>query len=166
MRKMEEIETDIINMPERRRQIMEFSKMSQQDFAAKLGISAASLSSIFNGRTRPTNNHTVAIHKAFPKISLNWLLFGEGEMNETQGDVQVSLAANVVPTPSQDLFDGVANVRNDTSNISGMDMRRKESACRLGPSVEVNNIDIKKRQIKEIRVFYDDGTYESFVPQK
>ena len=28
------------------------------------------------------------------------------------------------------------------------------------------NFDIRPRQVKEIRVFYDDGTYESFVPQK
>ena len=46
-----------MEMKDRIRQIMDDAKMSQQDFAAKLEISAASLSSIFTGRTRPTNNH-------------------------------------------------------------------------------------------------------------
>ena len=47
---------------ERIRQIMESENLSQQDFAKLLEISPASLSSIFNGRTRPTHNHTNAIH--------------------------------------------------------------------------------------------------------
>ena len=31
-------------------------------------------------------------------------------------------------------------------------------------NVSAINIDRKERKIKEIRVFFDDGTYESFVP--
>lgn len=160
------MDTDNLNMPERIRQIMEFSKMSQQDFAAKLGISAASLSSIFNGRTRPTNNHTVAIHKAFPDISLNWLLFGEGEMRETEGDVKSASFQTESSANANDLFAGLNQGANAAPYIPASEMHRKDYGYRIEPSMEVKNIDIKKRLIKEIRVFFDDGTYESFVPQK
>ena len=67
-------------MKDRIKQIMEAVGLSQQDFAKELGISAASLSSIFTGRTNPTNNHVMAIHRVFPQINVNWLLFGEGDM--------------------------------------------------------------------------------------
>ena len=67
-------------MKDRIKQVMEWTGLSQQDFATKLGISPASLSSIFNGRTNPTNNHVQAIHRSFPEIDINWLLFGEGKM--------------------------------------------------------------------------------------
>ena len=67
-------------MKDRVRQVMSWAKLSQQDFATYLEISPASLSSIFNGRTNPTNNHVQAIHRAFPEINVNWLMFGEGEM--------------------------------------------------------------------------------------
>ncbi|MBQ0090086.1 MAG: helix-turn-helix transcriptional regulator, partial [Prevotellaceae bacterium] len=53
-------------MINRIKQIMDYSQLSQKDSANTLGISESSLSSIFNGRTRPTNNHTQAIHKAYP----------------------------------------------------------------------------------------------------
>lgn len=43
-------------------------------------MSPASLSSIFNGRTNPTNNHVQAIHRAFPVVNVSWLMFGEGDM--------------------------------------------------------------------------------------
>lgn len=160
------MDTDNLNMPERIHQIMEFSKMSQQDFAAKLGISAASLSSIFNGRTRPTNNHTVAIHKAFPDISLNWLLFGEGEMREAESEGQSASFQTEPSVPANDLFAGASQGANVSSYSTASGMQRKDYGYRVEPSMEVKNIDIKKRLIKEIRVFFDDGTYESFVPQK
>ena len=72
-------------MEERIRQVMDFLGLSQQDFAQKLGISPASLSNIFNGRSKPTNNHVQAIHRAFPKINTNWLMFGEGVMLDDGG---------------------------------------------------------------------------------
>ena len=53
-------------MKERIRLIQEQLGLSQIEFANKLGISPASLSSIYTGRTNPTNNHVMAIHKAFP----------------------------------------------------------------------------------------------------
>lgn len=67
-------------MKDRIRLVMERAQLSQQDFARKLEISPASLSSIFTGRTNPTNNHVSAVHRAFPDINVNWLMFGEGDM--------------------------------------------------------------------------------------
>ena len=48
-------------MKDRIRQIMEAQHMTQQTFANFIGINAASLSSIFNERTRPTLNIVEAI---------------------------------------------------------------------------------------------------------
>ena len=85
---------------------MELAGLSQQEFAARLEISPASLSSIFTGRTNPTNNHVQAIHRAFPNINVNWLMFGEGEM------MVPSVASDVVSpedengTGGKDLFGG------------------------------------------------------------
>ena len=64
--------------------IMQDRNLSQQDFANVLGITPGSLSGILNERTRPTNNHTIAIHREFPDISIDWLLFGEGEMYKSE----------------------------------------------------------------------------------
>ena len=141
-------------MEGRIRQIMEAKQMSQKDFAECTNISPASLSSIFNGRTRATNNHTLAIHQAFPEVNINWLLFGEGSMygsNATTSDVHDS---GVVPE-SPDLF-GQEHVPPQVA------------VPRVAPEVTevVAKVEKPRREVKEIRVFFDDGTYESFVPQK
>ncbi len=147
---------DAINntMEGRIRQIMEDKQMSQKDFAERTNISPASLSSIFNGRTRATNNHTLAIHQAFPEININWLLFGEGSMYENPSSVsehQVPLA----DAKTQELFPAES-------------VRATMSVHQRWPEVPevVQKVEKPRREVKEIRVFYDDGTYESFIPQK
>ena len=52
--------------------------MTQQVFADFLQQSPATLSSIFNGRTRPTLQVIDAIKSKIPDISIEWLLYGQG----------------------------------------------------------------------------------------
>lgn len=169
-------------MKDRIRKVMEWTGLSQQDFAARLDISPASLSGIFTGRTNPTNNHVVAIHRVFPQINVSWLLFGEGTMLEGEAAAGTESAGNeqVVSGRGADV----------PAEINGMPSMFPESAFsgpvqhpslvqkspvmpyegyvnRSNYAREMENtkvIDKPRRKIKEIRVFFDDGTYESFVP--
>lgn len=161
------MDNDTTKIEDRIRQIMESQNLSQQDFAKLLQISPASLSSIFNGRTRPTNNHTMAIHKAFPRLNINWLLFGEGNMYSEAAPERHDSSA--YSAPSDDLisptlpFDAPVDT-SDTLPYNIPPTVKKDVV--LPRYTMVKNIDIKQRKIKEIRVFYDDGTYEAFTPQK
>lgn len=193
-------------MKERIRQVMEYAKLSQQDFAAKLGISPASLSSIYTGRTNPTNNHVQAVHRAFPEVNINWLLFGEGEMfggaqpgvvpeeglELVMGDLPLAqssvgsgmpggLFGQMAPAPGQaaeasgragdsGAFPGVGYGAGQAENrvpqkVSGT--HRETAAPRRAEAPTggyVKETPRPVRKVKEIRVFFDDGTYESFVP--
>ena len=242
-------------MKERIRKIMELAHLSQQDFADRLGMSPASLSGIFNGRTNPTNNHVQAIHRAFPQINVSWLMFGEGDMfvpssdgeehspfSETQSGDDENFKGTLTDSTSLDaggkagggmlykqgvlmdkdedspevgsrgaaeglressrptenpLKGGNSLLRGDRAERRGaVDVERRAgdgrmaygsnfqhgrngmSGCvRAGSAYagrevrengrfvdNVNIIDRPPRKIKEIRVFYDDGTYEAFVP--
>ena len=53
-------------MKDRIKKVMESQHMSQQTFALSIGMSPASLSSIFNGRTKPTLNIVEAIKDKIP----------------------------------------------------------------------------------------------------
>ena len=67
-------------MKDRIRQIMESQHMTQQVFADYIGVGAATLSSIFNDRTRPTLNIVESIKKKIPNTNTDWLMFGSGDM--------------------------------------------------------------------------------------
>lgn len=178
-------------MKERIKSVMDYAKLSQQDFSHKLGVSPASLSSIFTGRTNPTNNHVQAIHRVFPEINVSWLLFGEGEMLLSEGasgemsaggagnsllgeqehasaasmdgigfqfsespDAENASAAVVSPVPTG-AAGGATSAKREAAYQRRAEARQAESA---------KQFDRVARKIKEIRVFFDDGTYEAFVP--
>ncbi len=151
-------------MKDRIRQIMEAKKMTQQAFANFIGLSTASLSSIFNDRTKPTLNTVEAIRNKFPNININWLMFGDGSMfnDETADNMQSDNGThdnqqtfNFAPTPNEQ-YD-----HNETSE-SPISSREFPKEVRT----EIKYIEKPQRQITEIRVYFDDLTYETFVPKK
>lgn len=145
-------------MKDRIRQLMESQHMTQQTFANFIGMSAASLSSIFNDRTKPTVNTIMAIKSKIPDISLDWLMDGEGPMYKTNVQAGQDTSSVESPTPGavSDLFDMPQTVSNNQVNA----VRVVQSAA------DLKYLDKTPKKITEIRVFYDDSTYESFVPKK
>ncbi len=132
---------------------------TQKDFAEELCIAQATLSGIFKGTTKPSANIVSSIHERFPEISINWLMFGEGSMYVKEQVTETPLtppalqngamAEATAPTPDHsDLFSAPVPVPPQPTVL-------RET---------VKYIDKPQRKITEIRVFYDDGTYETFQP--
>ena len=67
-------------MKDRILQIIQEESLTNAEFAEKIGISTSSLSHILTERNKPSLEVVMRIHKAYPSINLNWLLYGEGEM--------------------------------------------------------------------------------------
>ena len=142
---------------------MESQHMTQKVFASFIGLSEGSLSGIYSGRTRPTLNVVELIKEKIPAISTDWLMFGKGKMYMSENDASnetasrdrstPSVSADFPAAPSGDLFNGVDNV--------GVNRTPKNLI-----KTEVKYIDKPKRQITEIKIFFDDQTFESFVPKK
>ena len=153
--------------------------MTQQVFASYIGTTPATLSGIFNDRTRPTINIIESIKKKFPDVNLEWLMFGQGEMYVTSPDHSVQNPNSEMldshqlvsdfSTPNHDQILDYGQSFNPTSNnyqpttthISGVRSTRIEQGAEL-----LNNVNKPLRRVTEIRVYYDDQTWESFVPSK
>ena len=158
------------NMKDRIRQIMESQHMTQQVFADYIGQSPATLSSIFNGRTRPTLNIVEAIKKKIPDISTDWLMFGSGDMylpDFSQDDAS-NQGSEHTPFVQNPMFDFDAspsptpqNTPSSTQNFNSVRNTHTET-----DRSEVKVVDKPQRKVIEIRVFYDDQTWDTFVPQK
>lgn len=161
-------------MKDRIRQIMESQHMTQQVFADYIGQSPATLSSIFNGRTKPTLNTVEAIKKKIPNISTDWLMFGSGDMYLSDASTVESVSSTGFegseghPMTQSPMFDfepssspTPQNPLPTVSNPNSVRSTRPEIE-----RTEVKFIDKPQRRIMEIRVFYDDQTYDTFVPAK
>jgi len=148
--------------------------MTQQLFADYIGQSPATLSSIFNGRTRPTLNIVEAIKKKIPNINIDWLMFGSGEMYQSQNVSNQDLfSESDAPSDSHPIDQNPMLAFDDTtvqsSNFSSSQVPRSNSVNTTHPQIvreEVKITDKPQRRVIEIRVFYDDQTWDTFVPAK
>ncbi len=162
-------------MKDRIKQIMESKHMTQQVFAQFIDMSPASLSSIFNGRTKPTLNIVEAIKRKIPDINTNWLLFGIGDMYEHLSDdrgtddtgERPSSEALALDFGDSDFHSPTQQSEHDRNLFSGQ--QHNNGVQNTRPEIireEVKYIDKPQRKVVEIRVYYDDLTYETFVPAK
>lgn len=154
-------------MKDRIKMIMESQHMTQQTFAQFIQMSPASLSSIFNGRTKPTLTIVEAIKNKIPSLSLEWLLSGTGPMYMDQVSTSDVTEHNEA-LPSQD---GIIDFdsQQDSPTLSLFEQPNVQNVNNTPitkTKTEVKIIDKPQRKISEIRVFYDDKTWETFVPQK
>lgn len=186
---------------ERIKLLMRKLDKTQQEFAEVLGISAASLSSILNDRTKPTINHIDAIREKFPYINVDWLLYGKEPMffdgksglTGADGSAVGSGAAMGEAGTAGSSSDALDLFNNDGSaQIGANDHAQMGTGAQGQPSAPIyNNVygspqgqriaDGHRRQdgrvmemaaprperkITEIRIFFDDQTWETFVPKK
>lgn len=146
---------------------MEGSHMNQQTFAQFIGMSSASLSSIFTGRTKPTINIVEAIKNKIPSISTDWLMFGFGDMYITKDKTDETAQNDTHSSTESQLIDfGSMSQATPPSLFDQSSLKESASTAQQSQKIIVKEIDKKVRQITEIRIFYDDQTWETFVPKK
>ena len=149
-------------MKERIAQIVQKEGMTAAQFADKIGISPSSLSHILSGRNNPSLEVVMKIHKACDYISLDWLLYGEGEMetdvdSDNNGEFPPSLfGENSLFAPDRP----VTPEYRKENEIKTPLFTPKEIVRE-----EIKYIEKPAKKITEIRIFYDNGTYETFKPE-
>lgn len=152
----------VCKMKERIVQIIQKEEVTAAQFAEKIGISPSSLSHILSGRNNPSLEVVIKIHKACDYINLNWLLYGEGPM-ETDVDSANTVGISSSLPDESPLF---------SSNQQNSPEYRKENgpdSSLFAPKEivreEIKYIEKPAKKITEIRIFFDNGTYETFKPE-
>ena len=148
--------------------------MTQQVFADFIGTSTATLSGIYNDRTRPTINIVEAIKKKIPDINTDWLLFGSGDMYvSSQGASAGAESASAAGVPVRNLggegrldFEGIPSTTPQSTSPTYASFNGVKSTRMEIHREDLKTFDKPPRKVTEIRVYYDDQTWESFVPSK
>ncbi len=177
-------------MKDRIKKLMESQHMTQQVFAKFLGISPATLSSIFCDRTKPTITIVEAIKIAFPDVNTDWVMFGIGEMftspKQESGDSENPTSSDYTPVgdsaeaslfPENNLSEPALNFAASAfshSDLVAVESQRRNSGGNAHQRStrqehqreEAKIVERQPRKVIEIRVYYDDLTYETFSPSK
>ena len=181
------IEYNIVmsGIKDRIRQIIEHEGLTAAAFAERVGVAQATVSHILGSRNKyPSTDFFLRLHQCYPNIDLNWLLTGTGTSNDHTEASTNSLHPSEANLESKDesswpdlgadndypLFAENAKIRPSAQQVA---KKRKEIASRSsqnGPKEtvpqEIVSPQRPPRKITEIRIFFDDNTYETLRPEK
>ncbi len=158
-----------MEIKDRIRLIMEKEKIPPRVFAETINVQQSTLSHILNGRNKPSLEVVMKVHQAYTYVDLEWLLYGKGEMLAAIGNkTEESLSAKSEFQPS--LFDEkpvfATNVPNTPENRKEIGINTPINSPKEIVKQEIRYIERPARKITEIRIFFDDNTYEIFKGEK
>ena len=150
-------------MKDRINQIMQKDGLTNAEFAEKIGISTSSLSHIFSGRNKPSLEVVMRIQKAYPSINLNWLLYGEGNMEQiaSPSTAGIQLLTEGPENPEIPLQRTDNDQFRNDNRVFPPDFRGNNTVRE-----QIKYIEKPQPRITEIRIFFDNGTYEVFKPDR
>jgi transcriptional regulator with XRE-family HTH domain len=167
---------------------MHKSNIAYSVFADTCGIARPTLSQLLTGRNKKVSDEIISkIHKAYPRLSIMWLMFGEGAMLNLTGPNENKLVSSKLAENSKNstLFDnGLEDLNHDhpttidfndeqeRSYEERVEAREKSTALMgvhlVGPNVVDNGIlkndTVKDRKIAKVLIIYDDNSFHQFVP--
>ena len=162
--------------------VIEYSELTPAEFAEEIGVQRSSISHIISGRNKPSLDFITKIKTAFPDFEWNWLITGEGKMLISEKKIE-SIVEEKPETiekkkPSlPDLFSIIDDenfgkdetpqnlAKNDNvreSNISYNKSEKNIISDSQPLEKSIQNQDSKKKNVKRIVFFYEDGTFETF----
>ena len=127
-----------MNDRERIDAVMKSLNLSARQFAAEIKVGPGTISNMMSGRNNPSLDVMRRIMERYPTLNPEWLIAGIGAMWRTP------------PGEEAGLFDG--------QPPEGATDVRRTAKTKEEPQV----IAAPPKQIKNIVVYYTDGTYEEF----
>ena len=148
-------------MKDRIEAIMRRERMTPSSFAESIEIQRSTLTHILRGRNNPSLDVVMKIHQRYKYVNLDWLLYGNGDMinqEKKTDDLQGSLFdENQINT-------SIPTV--ETEYRKEIALKAPEIAPKEVIKEEVRYIERPPRKITEIRIFFDDNTFEIFKGEK
>lgn len=118
--------------------------LSARQFAEEIHVRPGTISNMMAGRNNPSLDVMRRIMERYPTLNPEWLILGVGEMWRT------------APGQEAGLFDSLApEGKSSSSSTSARNIKEEPQAPAVPP-----------KQIRNIVVYYTDGTYEEFLRNK
>ncbi len=156
------------DLKERIKQLIRHYNLNDAAFAQNIRTNRSTLSQCLNGTNGVSKEIISKIHTAYPEVSTDWLLYGEGEPFKKQVRNPLSFF------PENGIFradDGNASKYSKDSEIKSGDNSRQTSddKAKTG-NTSTGNSDLQqrenKRRVVKIMIYYSDNTFETYSPDK
>lgn len=180
------------NVAERLKTFIEMKGLTYSQFADTCGIPRPSLSQLLTGRNKKISDVLVGqIHNMFPELSIVWLLFGEGPIENNLESNSASKSDNDDSNFDDSLFSYDAPKLSDSKKIvfshgsegrgeilEGERLKLSQNLTQAADlkieklqnkikelQSQIENLKKNPRKVAHITVYYDDNTFETFFPK-
>ncbi|MCM1319478.1 MAG: helix-turn-helix domain-containing protein [Muribaculaceae bacterium] len=159
------------NVATRLKHFMDNEGLTISQFADRCGIPRPSLSQLLSGRNKKLSDVVVKqIHDQFPDLSVLWLMFGEGSML-TPKPINPALASEAAKFMDDDSDmnpdANLSELNAINSNANPADKQSvKHDFANANIQMQIERNTPNPRKVVSITIFYDDNSYETFLPEK
>lgn len=142
-------------MNNRLKQFLAAENITQAQFADTLNVVRASVSHVLSGRNNPGFDFIKAIMAKYPRLNIEWLIFGKGKMYK---DTEIPKEE---PKDESLLFPTFEPMPRIDEIVDKDIIPYPEPA-----TTEIDNLDNitqtigKQRKVSKIIVLFDDGTFQ------
>lgn len=152
-----------MTIKDRFKMIMDRERLTAGAFAESIGVAQATVSHILGPRNKyPSTEVILRLHQRYNDINLEWLLTGEGAMSNNS-DNAITDEINYPLFTENAINQG--NETNDFKNAKDIALEKHEKGTQSPVKQEIIYKEKPLRKITEIRIFFDDSTYETFKPE-
>ena len=157
----------------RLKSLIEALELSDSQFADRCSISRPTLSLLLSGKNKKVSDVMLSqIHNAFPQVSILWLLFGEGEKfkqeKSEESKAEKTTENFIFPDTNKEKDEqlNLVNVNQLENIIQNVVNKSFESSFQTFENIVLKPSNISSpRKVSKITVYYDDSTFETFVPE-
>lgn len=144
------------------------------------GIPRPSFSQLLSGRNQKVSDAIIGkLHAAFPDLSIMWLMFGEGSMLHSENDDIHSSSDDEIENSSstKEDFSRVGKNASENANLNALTMadsainptmiqQFEDNKKILELQLQIDKLVKNPRRVTQITVYYDDSTFETFIPSR
>lgn len=132
-------------------QLFEFYELTPSSFADKIGVQRSSLSHLLSGRNKPSLDLILKIIAVFNEVDLYWILLGKGEIGS-------NINREIKPPT---LLENKSEKLNEPKNLNN----QNGIGTKINSHFENMPKENSDLEIKNIIIFYTDGTFKNFNSQ-
>jgi len=162
-----------MDFSERIAAVMRHYNLQAKDLADRCGVQRTAITHILNGRNRPSVSFLGQLSDAYPEINTRWLLHGRGNMftNVTSAvsNEEHTASPSKKPIEQLEVFSRDLSENSETAPESPLSLVTNVTAGASentpGKSLHAPYpLEQSHKPVREIVIFYEDGTFKSFRP--
>ena len=143
------VTSNITSMNTRLKQFLAAENITQAQFADNINVVRASVSHVLSGRNKPSYEFILSIMTKYPKLNIEWLMFGKGKMYKDSQMEEALFTEPDVLFPDPVSTDPIPYTEHPEVPFSPIDT--------LDNPTEVV---VNQRKVVKVIVLFDDGSYQ------